>query len=73
VVLADVTGARLTASPEFWSSGLSAARLRSLAAASTAVAAPDLLLRMFEPPAVKVRGRDLRDILTPAYDQLAAE
>jgi uncharacterized Zn finger protein len=70
-VLADVTGPRLTASPEFWSAGLSAARLRSLAATSTTAAAPDLLLRMFEPPAVKVRGRDLRDILAPAYDQLA--
>jgi uncharacterized Zn finger protein len=71
-VLADVTGSRLTAAPEFWSAGLSAARLRSLASVSTTTAAPDLLLRMFEPPAVKVRGEDLRDVLAPAYEQLAA-
>jgi len=26
---------------------------------------------MFEPPPVTVRGRDLRDVLAPAYEQLA--
>jgi uncharacterized Zn finger protein len=71
-VLADVPGAPLTAAPEFWSSGLSAARLRALATAPSTSAAPDLLLRMFEPPAVKVRNKDFRDILAPAYEQLAA-
>jgi uncharacterized Zn finger protein len=71
-VLADVTGTPLTASAEFWASGLSPARLRSLATAPAASAAPDLLLRMFEPPAVKVRNKDLHDVLAPAYEQLAA-
>src|SRR5690349_1709736 len=46
----------------FWSPGLSPARLRALAAAQDA-AAPDLLLRMFPPPAVKVRDEDLADVL----------
>jgi uncharacterized Zn finger protein len=75
--LADVTGVPLTAAArtpaDFWSAGLSAARLRSLATApATAETAPDLLLRMFEPPALAVRGKDLREILAPAYEQLAA-
>jgi uncharacterized Zn finger protein len=56
----------------FWSPGLSPARLRALAAAPGS-AAPDLLLRMFPPPAVQVRGKDLADVLAPAYQQLAAE
>ena len=56
----------------FWSPGLSPARLRALAAAQDA-AAPDLLLRMFPPPAVKLRGKDLADVLAPAYEQLGAE
>jgi uncharacterized Zn finger protein len=56
----------------FWSPGLSPARLRALAAAPAA-AAPDLLLRMFPPPPVTVRGQDLADVLTPAYERLAAD
>jgi uncharacterized Zn finger protein len=56
----------------FWSPGLSPARLRALAAAPDA-AAPDLLLRMFPPPAVRVRGKDLADVLAPAYQQLAVD
>jgi uncharacterized Zn finger protein len=56
----------------FWSSGLSPARLRALATA-TAPAAPDLLLRMFPPPPVTVRGQDLAEVLTPAYYRLAAD
>ena len=56
----------------FWSSGLSPARLRALATAPGA-AAPDLLLRMFPPPPVQVRGQDLADVLTPAYQRLAAD
>jgi uncharacterized Zn finger protein len=55
----------------FWSPGLSPARLRALANAPEA-AAPDLLLRMFPPPAVRVRSEDLADVLVSAYEQLAA-
>jgi uncharacterized Zn finger protein len=54
----------------FWSPGLSPARLRALATAHGA-AAPDLLLRMFPPPPVQVRGEDLADVLAPAYQYLA--
>jgi uncharacterized Zn finger protein len=56
---------------DFWSAGMSRARLRSLPAA--AAAAPDLLLRTFEPPAVQVRGNDLVTLLTPAYRHLAGQ
>ena len=56
----------------FWSPGLSPARLRALATAPDA-AAPDLLLRMFPPPPVRVRGKDLADVLAPAYQQFAAD
>jgi uncharacterized Zn finger protein len=56
----------------FWSPGLSPARLRALAAAA-GPDAPDLLLRMFPPPPVRVRGKDLAEVLAPAYQWLAAE
>jgi uncharacterized Zn finger protein len=56
----------------FWSPGLSPARLRSLATAP-APAAPDLLLRMFPPPFVQVRGKDLAEVLGPAYQEFAAD
>jgi uncharacterized Zn finger protein len=56
----------------FWSPGLSPARLRALATAPNA-GAPDLLLRMFPPPPVQVRGKDVADVLAPAYQQLAAD
>ena len=56
----------------FWSPGLTPARLRGLAAAP-GPDAPDLLLRMFPPPPVQVRGKDLAEVLAPAYQQLAAE
>ena len=56
----------------FWSPGLSPARLRALATAPDA-AAPDLLLRMFPPPPVTVRGQDLADVLAPAYQRLGAD
>ena len=56
----------------FWSPGLSPARLRALASVADA-AAPDLLLRMFPPPPVQVRGKDLADVLAPAYERLAAD
>jgi len=56
----------------FWSPGLSPARLRALASAPDA-AAPDLLLRMFPPPPVRVRGTDLADVLAQACRRLAAD
>jgi uncharacterized Zn finger protein len=56
---------------DFWSARLSPARLRALSAPAGSPA-PDLLLRMFPPPSVPVRGRDLAEILTPAYHRLAA-
>jgi uncharacterized Zn finger protein len=55
----------------FWSARLSPARLRALSAPAGSPA-PDLLLRMFPPPSVPVRGRDLAEILAPAYHRLAA-
>jgi hypothetical protein len=42
-------------------------------ARSFAFAIPDLLLRMTDPPPVTVRGKDLRDVLAPAYERLAAD
>jgi uncharacterized Zn finger protein len=54
----------------FWSPGLSPARLRALATAPDP-GPPDLLLRMFPPPPVEVRGKDLADVLAPAYQRLA--
>jgi uncharacterized Zn finger protein len=59
--------------PEFWTGKLSPARLRALSATPATSSAPDLLLRMYEPPAVTVRGKDLLDLLTPAYERLAAD
>ena len=56
----------------FWSPGLSLARLRALATAPD-TSAPDLLLRMFPPPPVKVRRGDLADVLAPTYQQFAAD
>jgi uncharacterized Zn finger protein len=71
-VLADVPGAPLARSlADFWSPGLSQARLRALATAAPATVVPDLLLRMSDPPDITVRGKDLRDLLSPAYEQLA--
>jgi uncharacterized Zn finger protein len=69
-VLADVTGPPLAAAGDFWSPGLSQARLRALAAPPVTPAAPDLLLRMFDPPSLTVRGKDLRTVLSAAYEQL---
>ncbi len=72
-VLADVTGPPLAQElADFWTPGLSQARLRALAAPPVTAAAPDLLLRMFDPPAVAVRGENLRAVLGPAYEQFAA-
>ena len=69
-LLADVTGVPLADSlADFWSPGMSQARLRVLPASP--VAPPDLLLRLASPPAVEVRGVSLRDLLAPAYVRLA--
>jgi len=54
----------------FWAARLSPARLRMLSAPA-GPAAPDLLLRMFPPPPVPVRGQDLAEVLAPAYHRLA--
>jgi uncharacterized Zn finger protein len=56
----------------FWTPGLSPARLRALATVPDP-ATPDLLLRMFPPPPVQVRGKDLADVLASAYQRLAAD
>jgi uncharacterized Zn finger protein len=56
----------------FWSPRLSPARLRALTTTPGA-AAPDLLLRMFPPPSLQVRGKDLADVLAPAYQRLATD
>ena len=70
--LGDVPGPPLAQAVDaFWSPGLSPARLRALPTAPAA--APDLLLRSFEPPAVAVRGQDLAALLTPAYQRLAGQ
>jgi uncharacterized Zn finger protein len=68
-LLADVTGPPLEEClADFWSPGLSQARLRALPASPAAP--PDLLLRLADPPPVLVRGAALRDILTPVYERL---
>ena len=70
-VLSDVTGPPLAqALADFWSPGLSQARLRALPPGPATP--PDLLLRMSDPPPVQVRGKSLRDVLAPAYAQLAS-
>jgi uncharacterized Zn finger protein len=70
-VLSDVTGQPLEESlADFWSPGLSQARLR---ATPPSPATPsDLLLRLSEPPPALVRGQQLREVLTPAYAALTA-
>ncbi len=55
----------------YWSPGLSLARLRARPVAPAA--APDLMLRMFEPPPVVVRRRDLATLLRPAYLRMTGE
>ncbi len=73
-VLADITGPPLARSlADFWSPTLSQARLRALAAPPAMTVVPDLLLRMTDPPPLTIRGKDLRDVLAPAYGQLTAD
>ena len=70
-VLSDVTGQPPEESlADFWSPGLSQARLR--ATPPSPATPPDLLLRLSEPPPALVRGQQLRDLLTPAYTALTA-
>jgi uncharacterized Zn finger protein len=71
-VLSDVTGQPLEESlADFWSPGLSQARLRATPPSPATPA--DLLLRVAEPPPALVRGQQLRDLLAPAYAALAAQ
>jgi uncharacterized Zn finger protein len=56
---------------DFWSPGLSPARLRALP--PSPATPPDLLLRMSDKLNVKVRGTDLKDLLAPAYDHLGPD
>jgi uncharacterized Zn finger protein len=71
-VLSDLTGQPLEESiADFWSPGLSQARLR--ATPPSPATPPDLLLRLSEPPPALVRGQQLRDLLTPAYVALTAK
>jgi uncharacterized Zn finger protein len=68
----DVTDRPLAESVAgFWTSGLSAARLRALPPATPAPA--DLLLRGFEPPPIEVRGKDLATLLRPAYQLMSGQ
>ena len=70
-LLSDVTGVPLEETlADFWSPGLSQARLRAVP--PSPATPPDLLLRLSDPPDLQVRGTDLRDLLAPAYAQLAA-
>jgi uncharacterized Zn finger protein len=69
-VLSDVTGAPLAESlADFWSPGLSQARLRVLPA--NPATPPDLLLKISDPPDFPVRDTSFRDLLAPAYAYLA--
>jgi hypothetical protein len=55
----------------FWSTPLSAARLRALPPATPAPA--DLLLRSLDPPMITAGGMDLVTLLRPAYSLMAGE
>jgi uncharacterized Zn finger protein len=55
----------------FWSTPLSAARLRALPPAAPAPA--DLLLRSLDPPMITAGGKDLVTLLRPAYLLMAGE
>ena len=70
-VLSDVAGRALEESlADFWSPGLSQARLRAVP--PSPATPPDLVLRVCDPPQVEVRGQRLGDLLAPAYLRLAA-
>jgi uncharacterized Zn finger protein len=63
----DVGDEPLTAAG-FWTAGPGLAALRERPPAPPAP--PDLLLRLLDPPAVKVRRRPLVDVLGPAYEAM---
>jgi uncharacterized Zn finger protein len=68
--LADVTAPPLeSAIADFWSPGLSQARLRALP--PSPAAPPDLLLRISDRLDIQIRGTDLKELLVPAYERLA--
>jgi uncharacterized Zn finger protein len=70
--LAGVTGPPLAECLDtFWSPGMSYAALRGRAV--TPAAAPDVLLRTFEPPPVDVRGHRLVALLRPAYLRMSGD
>ncbi len=72
ISLRNISAATLAQSLDrFWSPGLTRARLR--AAQTVPATVPDLVLRSFEPPAVRIRGRDLTGLLTPAYQRLGGQ
>jgi uncharacterized Zn finger protein len=52
----------------YWEPNVSLTRLRTHDPAPPSP--PDLVLRLADPPAMRVRRRPLADLLTPAYDQL---
>ena len=56
---------------EFWSPGMSRARLRAVQPAPPAPA--DLLLRSADPPEVTVRGQPLAGLLAAAYQRLSGQ
>ena len=69
-MLDDVTGAPLAESlADYWSPAMSQARLRILPVSPATP--PDLMLRIADPPKLQVRGTGLRELLAPAYAQLA--
>jgi uncharacterized Zn finger protein len=53
----------------FWEAGV---ELTSLRMRPRAAEAPDALVRQLDPPRVRVRGRDLLELLGPAYREMAA-
>jgi uncharacterized Zn finger protein len=68
-VLSDVTAPPLEKTlADFWSPGLSQARLRALP--PSPATPPDLLLRMSDRLDIQVRGTDLKELIAPAYDHL---
>jgi uncharacterized Zn finger protein len=68
-VLSDVTARPLEKTlADFWSPGLSQARLRALP--PSPATPPDLLLRLSDRLDVQVRGTDLKELIAPAYDHL---
>jgi len=58
---------------DYWTprGSLAALRDRPAAPSGAVIAPPDLLLRMLDPPAVRVRGQHLVDVLRPAYLAMA--